>query len=165
MQGPDAEDKQMKLFSILLLCNGCRAGDAFPLLLNMGAGMTIRIVVYKHSMSLLGATCVNFIFALASFLLSCILHLPLCLCCLTVGWISPNAQSQEHCVGAAAILLSSHCMGTAPPRTQQTAQQTHPSQPSCCCQVPEQSAEDMAKSLQEPISPSLCALHFPFKIL
>lgn len=127
IQGPDAGDKQMKLFSILLLCNGCRAGDTFPLLLNVGAGTTIRIVIYKHSMSLLGATCVNLIFALASFCsLAFCISAPACAVYLWDGCLqTPPPRSP-----ASVLLpypLSSRCMGVAPPGMQQAAHQTHPS--------------------------------------
>lgn len=67
------------VFHSLLLCNGSRAGDTFPLLLNVGAGTTMCIVIYKYSKSLLGPTCVNLVFALASFFPVVFLHLSFCL--------------------------------------------------------------------------------------
>lgn len=107
-------DKQMRLFSILCCCAMAPELEtlptSFPLLLNTGFGMTIRIVIYKHCKTLLGPTCINLVFALAFFFSLASLQHSFRLCCMSVRMSSEENEAlllgASLCV--AAMLLRSN---------------------------------------------------------
>lgn len=111
MQGPDAGEKQMRLFSILCCCAMAPALETlptpFPLLLSMGVGTTICIVIYKLCRTLLGPTCINLGFALAFLFPLASLQHSFCLSCLSASLSSAGSGVlfPRTSVCAAAMLL------------------------------------------------------------
>lgn len=115
-QGPDVGDKKMRSFSILCSCAiAPELETSSPLLLNIGVGMTICIVIYKHCKTFMGPTCINLVFASAFLFSFASLQHSFCLCCVPVRLSSAETQvllpRASACV--AAILLSSCSKGRA----------------------------------------------------
>lgn len=119
MQGPDAGEKQKRLFSILCCCAMAPALETlptpFPLLLSMGVGTTIRIVIYKLCRTLLGSTYINLGFALAFFFPLASLQHSFCLSCLSasLSFAGSGVLFPRTSVCAAAMLLCSCSKGRA----------------------------------------------------
>lgn len=118
MQGPDAGEKQMRLFSILCCCATAPALETlptpFPLLLNMGVGTTICIVIYKLCRTLPGPTCINLGFALAFLFPLASLQHSFCLSCpsASLSFAGSRVLFPRTSVCAAAMLSCSCSKGS-----------------------------------------------------